>query len=314
MDLPKIGISACLLGKDVRYNAGHKLDRYLKNILGQYVEYITVCPEVEAGFGVPREPVQLNDSGSGIKMITVKSQKDLSDDINEWIYLKLDKLEKEDLCGFILKSKSPSCGVFKTKIYRGNRAPLFNGRGLFASALMNRFPNLLVEEESGLYNSETRETFIQNIFIIFRWKKIYANRTVKELLEFHNRMTLTLMLYNYKINKELNHIIAHSKEKTIEADYIKYYLNLCSIFKESVTLEKNKLVMEHTIGYLKKDLTKDEKSELMAQINNYANSTVPRIVPLTLINHYAGKYNNEFLQKQFYLNPTSMELMLRNHV
>lgn len=176
---PKVGISSCLLGKNVRYNGSHKLDYYIKDILGEYVDFIPVCPEVEAGFGVPREAVHLRETPEGIRMITEKSDKDLTEGMHKWSEQKLKQISSLELSGYILKSKSPSCGIFRTRVYRDEKGPSLNGRGLYAEALIQKFPDLLVEEEGRLHNPEIRENFIKMLFISQLWISLKNNNPLK---------------------------------------------------------------------------------------------------------------------------------------
>lgn len=314
MDLPRIGISMCLLGKDVRYNAGHKLDYYIKDILGKYVEFVPICPEVEAGFGVPREPMSLVENSKGIRLITKSTNIDLTDNMNKWIDLKLSFIESQKLCGFILKSKSPSCGVFNTKIFRKEKPTLLNGRGLFANALISRFPYLIIEEESRLRDPLLRYNFIQSIFIYSRWLDLASNKTVNGIMEFHKNLKYVIMANSPRKLKEMGHLVAHVKKDTLEKDYNDYFSFLIEALKEYSDIQKNRYVLEHIMDSLKKQLTKDEKSELNEKIENYAHSLVPILVPITLINHFVRKYDSYHLKDQIYLNPSSMELMLKNHV
>lgn len=314
VELPKVGISTCLLGKNVRYNAGHKLDEYLKDVFGKYVEYVPICPEVEAGFGVPRETVQLHEKEDGIKMITLKTNRDLTPQMNAWLDKRLNEIEKMNLTGYILKSKSPSCGVFRTRLYREGKEPSLNGRGLFAKALISKFPELLVEEEGRLHNPVIRDNYIQSLFIHYRWKGLNSNLSVHGLIKFHERIKYTLMSHSPIILKDMGKVVAQTVKGNLEGQSHFYFKKLNEALSQYADIKKNRNVLDHIMGYFKKDLNKDEKAELKEVIENYSNSLVPLIVPITLLNHYVRKYDQKYLKDQFYLNPTPMELMLRNHV
>ena len=314
MDKPKVGISLCLLGKNVRYNGGHKLDHYLKEILGKFVEFVPVCPEVEAGFGIPREAVHLIQKNECLFMVSEKTNKDLTNEMNSWISQKLPVLEKEELCGFIFKSKSPSCGVYRTRIYRENKEPLLNGRGLFAKEYIKKFPMIFFEEEGRLHNPVIRDNFIESIFINNSWNKIKRNLSINELLKFHKEIKYTLMSHSPKILKEMGFLVANSTSNKIEDIFSKYYELLKNCISVYSTRKSHKNVLDHIQGYFKKNLVKGEKAELKELINNYFNGLVPLIVPVTLINHYVKIYEEEYLSTQYYLNPPPLELMLRNHI
>jgi uncharacterized protein YbbK (DUF523 family) len=162
----KIGISACLLGQEVRFDGGHKRDRFLTDILGPHVEWVPVCPEIEMGLGTPRETMRLVAAeGAGLRMITTRTGIDHTDGMQRWATRRLEELARDqpDLCGYVLKKDSPSCGMERVKVY-GRGVVKRDGRGLFAAALLDRFSSLPVEEEGRLGDARLRENFIERIF------------------------------------------------------------------------------------------------------------------------------------------------------
>ena len=166
----RIGISSCLLGNMVRWNAGHKRDRYLTDTLGRFVEYVPVCPEVEAGFGIPRESMRLVGDPEKPRLITFKSKTDGTDQMTRWAAARVKELEKEDLCGFIFKSDSPSSGMIRVKVYNEKGMPEKKGVGMFARAFMDHFPLIPVEDDGRLHDPAIRENFIERIFTLKRWR------------------------------------------------------------------------------------------------------------------------------------------------
>ncbi len=311
---PKIGISRCLLGDNVRYNGGHKLDDYIKNVLGKFVEFIPFCPEVEAGFGVPREAVHLNKIENEIFMIGEKTGTDYTNRMNSYLSRKIPDLLNQNLCGYILKSKSPSCGIYRTRVYSENEAPNINGRGLFAEALLNSNCNLLVEEEGRLHNPEIRENFIGRIFINFRWNAFIKEFSVNNFMLFHQSIKYTLMAHSPSNLKEMGKIVANTNPDLLHSSVKDYKILLDKTLKILTDRKKNRNVLDHIMGYFKNDLSSGEKEELKILFDRYYNGLLPIIVPITMLNHYVNKYNNEYLKGQFYLNPHPMELMLLNHV
>lgn len=314
MEKPRVGISTCLLGKSVRYNAGHKLDYYLKDYLGQYVDFVPVCPEVESGMGVPREAVHLHETPLGTRMITEKSGEDVTDRMQSWILKKMDQIDSLNLSGFILKSKSPSCGLFRTRLYREDKPPSLNSRGLFAKALADRFPDLIIEEEGRLHNPDIRDNFIQMLFIRYRWKALLKEYTVSALMLFHKELKYTLMSHDPTGLKRLGQIAAGGAKETLDKSFREYYALLNEILRNPSDRKKRTNVLEHIMGYFKKNLTGEEKAELKEIIGSYKRGWVPLIVPVTLLNHYVRKYKQDYLSTQYFLNPHPLELMLRNHV
>ena len=164
----KIGISSCLLGNNVRYDGGNKLDRYLADTLGRFVQYVPVCPEVEYGLPVPREPMHLEGAPSSPRLVTLDTHTDYTAKMTEWAGTRMAGLEKEELCGFVFKSKSPSCGIDGIKVYPETGGPADDGVGIFARSFMERFPFLPVEDEARLQDPVIRERFIERVFAFKR--------------------------------------------------------------------------------------------------------------------------------------------------
>ncbi|MFP4128227.1 MAG: YbgA family protein [Desulfonatronovibrio sp.] len=311
----KIGISTCLLGENVRYDGGHKLNRYLRDELGKYVNYIPVCPETESGLPVPREAMRLVGDPENPRLVTIQSGVDHTGRLEEWGRQKLEELDKENLCGFIFKAKSPSSGMERVKVYNDKGHPVPRGRGVFAGMFMDKFPLVPVEEDGRLNDPGLRENFITRIFVFNRWLEIRKKGlTAGRLVDFHSRHKLLLMAHNISAYRELGRMVAKASEYDPEVLAKEYISRLMNALKLSSTIKKNVNVLQHVMGYFKKDLTSDEKQELLEVIKLYADSLVPIIVPITLLNHYVRKYGKTYLSQQVYLNPHPMELKLRNHV
>ena len=311
----KIGISSCLLGNEVRWNSGHKLDKYLTNTLGQFVDYVPVCPEVEAGFGVPRESFRLVGDPDTPRLITFKSKTDHTDRMVAWAAKRVQELAKEDLCGFIFKSDSPSSGMIRVKVYNEKGMPHKVGIGIFARAFMEHFPLIPVEDDGRLNNPLIRENFILQIFTMKRWRDNMARKPgMGNLVDFHTRNKLLILSHSQKHYRLMGKLVAEGKKMTIKELYHQYQLLLMEALKLKTTIRKNTNVLQHLMGYFKKQLSGDEKQELLEIFDQYRNEHVPLIVPMTLINHYVRKYDQPYLKQQTYLHPHPLELKLRNHV
>ena len=311
----RIGISMCLLGENVRYDGGHKLDRFLRDTLGEYVEYVPVCPEVEAGFGIPREAFRLVGDPESPHLITVRTKKDYTERMTQWAKKRARELEKEDLCGFVFKSDSPSSGMERVKVYNEKGMPVKKGVGLFARAFMDHFPRIPVEEEGRLHDPNLRENFIERIFALKRWRDTIATRKTRgDLVDFHTRNKLLLLSHSPRHHGEMGKLVAAAKKMSTNDLFDKYEGLLMEALGLKTTAKKNTNVLQHMMGYFKKDLTSDEKQELLEVIREYKDGYVPLIVPVTLMNHYVRKYEADYLAKQTYLNPHPIELQLRNHV
>ena len=311
----KIGISSCLLGNEVRWNAGHKKDKYLTNILGQFVDYVPVCPEVEAGFGIPRETFRLVGDPEQPRLITFKSKVDHTDRMLDWAKKRLKGLESEDLCGFIFKSDSPSSGMIRVKVYNEKGMPHKVGVGIFARAFMEHFPLIPVEDDGRLNDPMIRENFILQIFTMKRWRDNLARRrSMGSLVDFHTRNKLLILSHSQKHYRLMGKLVAEGKKLPIKELYDQYQLLLMEALKLKSTIRKNGNVLQHLMGYFKKQLTPDEKQELLEIFEQYRNQLVPLIVPITLINHFVRKCDQPYLKQQTYLNPHPMELKLRTYV
>ena len=311
----KIGISSCLLGNEVRWNSGHKLDKYLTNTLGQFVEYAPVCPEVEAGFGIPRESFRLVGDPDAPRLITFKSKTDHTDRMVTWAKKRVRELEKEDLCGFIFKSDSPSSGMIRVKVYNEKGMPHKVGIGIFARAFMEHFPLIPVEDDGRLNNPLIRENFILQIFTMKRWRDNMARKpSMGNLVDFHTRNKLLILSHSPKLYRLMGKLVADGKKLPIKELYDQYQLLLMEALKLKTTIRKNTNVLQHLMGYFKKQLSIDEKQELLEIFGQYRNEHVPLIVPITLINHYVRKYDQPYLKQQTYLHPHPLELKLRTHV
>jgi uncharacterized protein YbgA (DUF1722 family)/uncharacterized protein YbbK (DUF523 family) len=311
----KIGISSCLLGNEVRWNGGHKRDKYLTNILGQFVDYVPVCPEVEAGFGIPRETFRLVGDPEQPRLITFKSKADHTDRMLAWAKKRLKDLENEDLCGFIFKSDSPSSGMIRVKVYNEKGMPHKVGVGIFARAFMAHFPLIPAEDDGRLNNPVIRENFILQIFTMKRWRDNLARRrSMGSLVDFHTRNKLLILSHSQKHYRSMGKLVAEGKKMPIKELYDQYQLLLMEALKLKSTIRKNGNVLQHLMGYFKKQLTPDEKQELLEIFEQYRNQLVPLIVPITLINHFVRKYDQPYLKQQTYLNPHPLELKLRTHV
>jgi len=311
----RIGISSCLLGNEVRWNSGHKLDKYLTHTLGQFVEYVPVCPEVEAGFGVPRESFRLVGDPDTPRLITFKSKTDHTDRMVTWAKKRVRELEKEDLCGFIFKSDSPSSGMIRVKVYNEKGMPHKIGIGIFARAFMEHFPLIPVEDDGRLNNPLIRENFILQIFTMKRWRDNMArNPSMGNLVDFHTRNKLLILSHSPKLYRLMGKLVADGRKLPIKELYDQYQLLLMEALKLKTTIRKNTNVLQHLMGYFKKQLSGDEKQELLEIFGQYRNEHVPLIVPITLINHYVRKYEQPYLKQQTYLHPHPLELKLRIHV
>lgn len=311
----KIGVSSCLLGNKVRYDGGHQLDRWITGVLSNYVEFVPVCPEVECGLGIPREAMRLVGNAEDYRLLTNKTGIDHTARMLDWSDGRLEELADADLCGFIFKKGSPSNGLERVKIYNEKGMPVGNGSGIFAKNFLKKFPYLPVEEDGRLHDPNLRENFIESIFTMKRWREAMdSGCSQSKLMKFHTNHKLLLFSHNEAIYRKMGKLVANHEQLPQEKLCHEYFQLLIKAMKLKPTVKKHINVMQHVMGYFKKDLSPDEKQELLEVFDNYREELVPLIVPITLLNHYVRKYKKDYLKQQLYLNPHPIELKLRNHV
>jgi len=248
-------------------------------------------------------------------LLTRKTAKDHTLRMKKWISKRLKELEKEELCGFVFKSRSPSSGMQGVKVYTESGQPGGKGSGLFAGAFMKRFPLLPVEDDGRLNDAGLRENFIERIFVFSRWKRLFKkNSMIRNLVDFHTDHKYVVMAHSPQKLRELGRLVAGSGSRISQNYFDDYFRLMMETLKLKATVKKNTNVLVHLMGYFKKQLSADEKRELLSIIENYYHGLVPLVVPVTLIRHFVRKYQDSYLKRQVYLNPHPNELMLRNHV
>ncbi len=313
-DKIRIGISACLVGQLVRFDGSHKHDRYLTNTLGEYLDFVPVCPEVESGFSVLRETLRLVGDPKAPRLVTSRTNIDHTDRMLGWAEKRVRELEAENLCGFIFKSDSPSSGLMRVKVYNSKGMAEKKGVGLFARTFTRHFPLLPVEEEGRLNDPVLRETFIEQIFTLKRWREtLTLGRNMKNLVDFQTRHKLLMLSHSPANARLMGKLVADGKQAPIQAVYAQYERLLIETLRMKSTIKKNLNVLEHILGYFKNQLDSDEKQEMLEIFDRYRNEFVPLIVPVTLLNHYVRKTDEPYLKQQVYLNPHPIALKLRNH-
>ena len=310
----RIGISTCILGENVRFDGGHKRDRFVTDTLGQFLEFVPVCPEVECGLGIPRESMRLVGDPESPRLLTNRTKIDHTERMITWAQKRVRELEKEDLCGFIFKSRSPSSGMERVRVYNEKGIPAKTGVGMFARIFMEHFPLLPVEEDGRLLDISLRENFIERIFALKRWRDLLGEKKSRgRLVAFHTQHKLLILSHSQKHSRILGKLVAAAKSISPKQLYPQYQALFLEALKLKTTVKKNINVLQHMMGYFKKQLSADEKQELLETFDQYREGYIPLIVPLTLISHYVRKYDQPYLKQQVYLNPHPVELKLRNH-
>ncbi len=306
-----IGISSCLLGEPVRFDGSHKRDAYIVGTLSEYFEFHPFCPEVAIGLGIPRPAIRLVKIDNAIRCVGVKDPElDVTDRLRD-----VAEQQKEchaRLCGYILKRDSPSCGMERVKVYAGEQ-PNRNGFGIFAQEMMRNNPLLPVEEEGRLGDPELRENFIQRVYVFYRWQQLLAEGlSARSLMRFHARHKLIIM--SHADYRDLGQLLADLSKANLLQVAERYILQLMNTLKTVVSRSNHVNVLQHIQGYLKKELSADDKAELGEIIERYRGGEIPLIVPLTLLKHHFRKSPDPYIEESYYMSPYPQELQLINQL
>lgn len=307
-----IGISSCLLGNEVRYNASHSRDAYINGTLSDYFEFHPFCPEVGIGLGVPRPTIRLIDEGEGIRVVGVKDPTmDVTEPLKTYTSNQLAAIGQ--FSGFIFKKGSPSCGMARVKIYNAKGMPEKQGAGMFAAGVMAAFPLMPTEEEGRLGDPQLRENFLQRVFVYHHWREqIEPNLSVAALTNFHGHIKLTLMSHNQNRARALGKLAASARVDNLQQVAADYVSELMATLTLVATRKNHVNVLQHIQGYLKRALDADDKAELAETIASYSRGEVPLIVPITLLKHHFRKAPDEYIANAWYMSPYPQTLRLRN--
>lgn len=311
----RLGISRCLLGDEVRFDGGHKRDNFLTDVLGPYVEWIPVCPEVEAGLGTPREAMRLVGDPAHPRLLTIKSGQDHTRSLEKMTTGRLAELGSSDLSGFVFKRGSPSCGLERVRVYTEKGMPSHTGAGIFARAFAEQFPLIPVEEEGRLCDAPLRENFIERIFCYRRYQDLLEDGVTRQaVVRFHTIHKYLLLAHSVQHYQWLGRLVGQADRYRPRELAVKYGELFMKALAVKATVRKHVNVLQHMLGYFKAHLGAPQKAELLDVINDYHRGLTPLIVPLTLVKHYVHLFDVAYIRDQVYLNPHPKELMLRNHV
>ena len=311
----RIGISSCLLGNKVRFDSGHKHSAYITQTLGQYFEFLPFCPEVAIGLGIPRPPIRLVSVDGEIRVRGVKNPEQ---DVTEALIENGESVARQlgDVSGYLFKRASPSCGMERVKVYHAQSGhPVESSPGLFARTIMQALPELPVEEEGRLMDPRLRENFVERVFIYHRWHCYCAGgMTAAALVDFHTRHKFSVLAHDEPSYRELGRLVADAGRRDISAVASEYIRLLMPALARISTPKQHANVLMHILGFFKGDIDSDDKAELLDLIDAYRHEQVPLIVPMTLIHHHLRRHPNNYISKQYYINPHPRELMLRNRI
>jgi uncharacterized protein YbgA (DUF1722 family)/uncharacterized protein YbbK (DUF523 family) len=309
-------VSTCLLGENVRASGGHSRDAFLVDTLGRWVEWVPVCPEVEMGMPTPRPTIRLAGDPASPRLVPTKGEGDHTEAMEAWGRARLEALARAELDGYVFKKNSPSCGVFRVKVYRDSGMPARDGRGIFARMVTEAFPLLPVEEDGRLNDARLRENFVERVFAHQRWRGFVAsNPRPRDLVAFHTAQKMALLAHSPEHYRRLGRLVAEAGRRPLEDLLAAYGATFMQGLSVLAKRGRHANVLSHLLGFLKDRLDAHDKSELVGLIEEYRSGLVPLIVPLTLLKHHLGRHPvPDWVHVQVYLTPYPKELMLRNHV
>ena len=310
---PKIAISACLLGAEVRYNAGHKNSRLCSEVLSEHFEFVPVCPEVAVGLGIPREPIRLVGDALHRRAVgSVDPGLDVTQPLAD--YGTRMATELADICGYIFMQKSPSCGLERVKLYHPKGHVQDGGtRGIYADAFCARHPDLPVEEDGRLNDPVLRENFLTRVFAYAAWQDMLrSGLTRRGLTDFHARYKYLLMAHNPVQYKALGKLLGNMGQSDAKDIGPRYFSALMSALKQCATRGTHSNVLQHLSGYFKQAISHEDKQEIQQLIGQYRQGIVPLVVPLTLLKHHLRHHPDPYIAQQVYLQPHPENLSLRN--
>ncbi|MDF2152669.1 DUF523 and DUF1722 domain-containing protein [Vibrio sp. CAU 1672] len=308
----KVGISSCVLGEKVRFDSGHKVSNFVTKELSQFFEFVSVCPEVGMGMPVPRPTIRLISEAERIALVETKNpERDHTQGMLSYSAAKVDELQNEQLCGYIVCAKSPTCGMERVKVYTKHNAAK-DGVGLYTQTLMNKMPWLPVEEDGRLNDPVLKENFITRVFSLSDfYTSMGGEPSPAKIIDFHSRHKLTLMAHHPDSYRVLGRLVARVAEYELDEFFNQYRLGLMQALSHRASRKNNTNVLMHLQGYFKRSLTKEQKAELATVIHDYRVGVLPLLAPLTLIKHYLNSYPDEYLAKQSFLQPHPQEMRLR---
>jgi len=310
----RVGISSCLLGDTVRYDGGHKHNRYITKLLSGFFEFVSTCPEVAIGMGVPRPPIRLVGDPQSPRAVGIKDPTlDVTDALDTYAGASVEKVRL--LSGYIFKRGSPSCGMARVKVFGSKGARMSGGTGIFARRLIGEIPLMPVEEEAGLTDPALRENFIARVFVYRRWQAMTAaGITPAKLVEFHTRHKMLIRCHGTVAYAQLDRLAADAGAEVVEGLAGEYVALLMETLSRPASREQHGTVLAELAGYLKRDIDPRDQAELARLIDEYRLGRVPLVVPITMLKHHFRRSPNAYAVHQYYLEPHPEALQLRNFI
>ncbi len=306
---PKVAISACLLGEEVRYDGDHKKNEFLVQHLEPHVDWVPICPEVEMGMGIPREPIEIRQKDDGVRLVGRNSEKDWSATSLEKSEELCNLLKKERISGAIFKSKSPSCGLKQVPRFGEDGVELSSGAGLFSQYFRNTFPYLPIIQEDEVEADDLRQHWLMRVFAVHRLRLLLASPwTLEDFKAFHQREAFLLLAHN-------RHAAAHLEEIFVKIPATKrpefagtYVLGFLKIISKPPARRRIAEALRRLSACLSMT-AEDELSDLELSISRFQRREIPISRPLQLISDIADKGRIESILSQSFLNPFPKDLL-----
>lgn len=309
---PNLFISSCIEFDHCRFDTTMISDRYVK-ILKDLTNITRVCPEMKIGLGTPRDSLRLIErKDEDIKLVVTKTGEDLTDKMNQFTWKYIETLKEKEIDGFIMKAKSPSCGVISAKIYYdigASHVKSAKNAGLFGKAILETFPNVPVETERRISNFTIRDRFFVEIFTLAKYRDIKSRLKIKELVEFHSVNKYLFMGYNQVTLRAMGNIVANHDRLAVKEVFDKYEVELRKLLSKEQNTKKRINVLTHIYGYYKNDLNSNEKKHYFEILDDYLNSKKPYSSVLSLLESWAIRFNMSYLINQTIFNPYPKELL-----
>jgi uncharacterized protein YbbK (DUF523 family)/uncharacterized protein YbgA (DUF1722 family) len=305
----RIGVSACLLGQQVRHDGRHKRDDFLVDQLARFVEWVPVCPEVEIGMGVPRESVRLVRIAGQPHMRGTSSQTDWTDTMTAYARAKVAALATLGLSGYVLKSKSPSCGMQQIPLDDGSGvSPV--GVGLFATQLLAVLPNLPVEEEGRLGQAGLRDNFLERVFAHARLRKLWSGPWgASDLIAFHQSERLALLAHSALGARKLERLVAEAPVLPLPQLQQRYESGFMTVLRELTTPGRHARVLHLVLRQLGAGLDRAARNDLQQLIDDHRRGRCPLAAPLAALGEQARRLAISSVLGQSYLAPYPPDLM-----
>lgn len=309
----RLGVSSCLLGEMVRYDGGHCRDKFVTEMLGPLVRWESICPEMGIGMGTPRPTIRLSEDGGQIRLVESRNGIDHTDAMKVYSRRKLEQVNPDQLDGYIFKKNSPTCGLHRIAVYKGEMKAHKKGTGIFAQIVRDQFPDLPVEEEGRLNDARLREGFVEQIFCRNRWRRMVASGLTRgKLVDFHTAHKLQLRAHNEASYRRLGTLVGGAGTRPDQELFDAYGDEFLRCISKPASVGRHVNVMHHVMGYFKGVLPSMVKQLILGTIEEYRAGQLPIVVPLTLLSHNAQQHQIEYLLGQVYFDPYPKEWMLRN--